>query len=229
MTQRTRHVFGTAAAIGVSLCMLASASAQRYEVSLGGGSSYLPSTSIDALSESKGYARVDLEAGITVPHVPILGDTEVSLGWDNGGISGSSFGRIHSELSLNTIMLQARGRREIRSRLSGFGEFGIGAQWGHLYLDDATSGLARRLEDFDKAFASTLGAGLEFQVSNPRSSFDVSLRAKVNYRAIASMHFEATPMNEGGSDELLLATSTAQLGSVNTSGMAFSLGLVGRF
>jgi hypothetical protein len=228
MTLSTKQILGTAAAIGVSLCLLSPASAQRYEVSLGGGSSYLPSKSIDALSGSTTYARVDLEAGIMIPYVPILGDTEVGLAWDSGGFSGSSFGRIHSEMSLDTLMVQGRVARSIRPRFSGFGEFGMGVQWGHLYLDDATSGLARRLEDFDKAFASTLGAGLEFQFTGPRSSLDVSLRAKLNYRAIAPMHFEATPKSEG-SDELLLATSTAQLGSVNTSGMAFSLGLVGRF
>ncbi len=202
--------------------------AERYQVSVGGGSSYLPSKSMDSLTASTAYARVDLEAGLTVLHVPILGHTEVALNWGSGAVSGSSFGRIESDLSLNTVMALARVRRPVYRRVSGFGEFGLGVQWGHLTLDDASSNSARSLEDWDKAAVSSIGAGLDVQLTNSRGPFNLGIRTKLSYRAMTSLEFNAAPMSEG-SDELLLSTTSASLGSVNTSGMAFAIGLVGHF
>ncbi len=228
MMSRKKTVLAAIAAGGLCLALNGDAHANRYEVSLGGGGSALPSKSIDALGSAKSYARVDLEAGVQLQNVPSLGTTELALSWDSGGFSGSSFGRIESDLTLDTVMLRGRVRRDIRPRLSGFGEFGLGVQWGNLRLNDAGSAQSRRLEDSDKTAASTLGAGLDFQLSNPGSAFQLGLRAKVNYRVVASHDFKASPMSTG-SDELLLSTRAAELGSVNTSGLAFGASLVGRF
>ncbi|MCP4446782.1 MAG: porin family protein [Myxococcales bacterium] len=227
MSQK-KTVLTVIAASGLCVALAAEAHADRYQVSLGGGSSALPSESIDALGDAKSYARADLEVGVELRHVPILGTTEIALAWDTGGFSGTSFGRIDSDLSLDTVMVLARVRRDIRPRLTGFGEFGMGVQWGNLKLNDAGSELARRLEDSDKAAASTIGAGVDFQLTNIASSLKLGVRAKVNYRVISSHDFSATP-KMGGSDELVLSTSSADLGSVNTSGLAFGAALVGRF
>ena len=72
------------------------------------------------------------------------------------------------------------------------------------------------------------GAGLDFTLTNPGSAFELAIRTKVNYRVVDSHDFRATPMNEDG-DELLLSTTAAALGSVNTSGFAWGAALVGRF
>lgn len=214
--------------VAAGLALGTEAAAERYQVSVGGGSSYLPSTSMDSLTGATNYARVDLEAGIRVLHVPILGHTEVALNWGSGSVSGSSFGRIKSQLGLNTVMALARVRRPVYPRVSAFGELGLGLQWGHLNLDDAASNSARSLEDWDKGAASSLGAGLDVQLTKRAGRFNLGIRAKANYRAMSPLKFRATPMSEG-SDELVLQTTSAGLGSVNTSGMSFAIGLVGHF
>jgi hypothetical protein len=219
-------IAGLVVAAGLSLA--SEARGEDYQVSIGGGSSYLPSKSVDSLTDATGYARFDLEAGLQVLHVPILGHTEVALNWGSGAVSGSSFGRIESELNLNTVMALARVRRPVYRRVSGFAELGLGLQWGHLTLDDSASNSARSVEDWDKAAASSIGAGLDIQLTNSNGPFNLGLRTKLSYRAMTPLEFRATPMSEG-SDELLLSTASADLGSVNTSGMAFAIGLVGHF
>jgi len=228
MTSERTTIASTAAVLLLGIAFAGTAHAERYEVSIGGGTSALPSKSIDSLTSATSYGIVDLEVGMQLVNVPIIGHGEVALRWDSGGFTGTSFGRIDSELSLDTVTALWRAKHRLNSRLTGFGEVGVGLQWAHLYLDDSGSGLARRLEDYDKAVASTLGAGMDLRLSSKRSLFDLSLRARLNYRAIAPLNFEATPMSEG-SDDLLLSTQSASLGSVNTSGLAFSAGLVGRF
>lgn len=211
-----------------ALSLASSAKAERYQVSSGGGASYLPSQSVDSLTDATSYARFDLEAGMKLLHVPILGHMEVGLNWDSGSVSGTSFGRIESELSLNTVMALARVRRPVYRWISGFAELGLGLQWGHLTLDDSDSNSARSIEDWDKAAASSLGAGFDVQLSDSNGPFNVALRTKLSYRAMTPLEFRATPMSEG-SDDLLLSSTSADLGSVNTSGMAFAIGLVGQF
>ncbi len=204
------------------------AQAKRFSVGLGTGSSLVPSSSIDALTAETSYARFDLEAGMQVMQLPGIGVAEVGLQWDAGGITGTSFERIHSELSLRTLMALGRVRRDLWTKLTGFGEFGMGIQWGHLYLEDIGSELARPLEDSDKVFASTIGAGLEYELGIVSDLVALGFQAKLSYRVVTSLEFRATPMSEG-SDDLLLGTSSADLGSVNTSGAAFGVGLIGRF
>ncbi len=214
--------------VAAGLALTSSAHAERYQVSIGGGSSYLPSKSVDSLTNATGFARLDLEAGLTILHVPILGHTEVALNWGSGGVSGTSFGRIESDLGMNTVMLLSRVCRPISPRISAFGEFGLGVQWGHLQLDDADSNSARSLEDWDKSAASSLGTGVDVRLTNQGNEFNLGIRGKLAYRAMAPLNFSATPMSEG-SEELLLETTSANLGSVNTSGMLVSVGLVGSF
>ncbi len=204
------------------------AQAKRFSVGIGTGSSFVPSDSMDALTSKTSYAHFDLEAGMQVFDVPNLGIAEVALQWDVGTLRGTSFERIDSELFLHTLMLRGRIHRDLRTKLTAFAEVGMGIQWGRLSLEDVGSALARPLEDSDKALASTIGAGLEYQLGIVSDLVALGFQAKLSYRAVTSLEFRATPRSEGG-DELLLGTSSADLGSVNTSGAAFGVGLVGRF
>lgn len=223
-----KKTLAVVATTGLLVVLGGESRAENYHVSIGAGTSALPSKSIDSLSSAKSYGRADWEFGMKVPYAPILGDTEIALAWDTGSVSGSSFGRIESDLGLDSVMVIGRVHRPIRSRLSGFGEFGLGVQWGHLELNDAGSGLARRLEDSDKAAATTAGGGLDISLTNPGSAFELVIRAKASYRVVDSHDFRATPMSDD-SDELLLTTTSADLGSVNTSGFAWGASIVGRF
>ena len=108
-----------------------------------------------------------------------------------------------------------------------FGDAGLGIQWASLRLQDDHSASSRPLTGKAKAALSSLGGGAEIRlIDDPRVKF--SLRTQVHYQVATSMSFDATPM-AGGDDKLEIATESAPLGSINTTGLVFRAGLVGSF
>ena len=64
---------------------------------------------------------------------------------------------------------------------------------GHLNLDDASSNSARSLEDWDKAAVSSIGAGLDVQLTKSRGPFNLGIRTKLSYRAMTSTRVQCDP------------------------------------
>ena len=228
MTRKTTKI-GMWTALALTLGLAGSVQAEkRFDVSFGEGYSFLPSGSIDALTADRGLTRADLEAGMRVLKMPGVGQLEAGLSWELGGVQGTSFGRVSSDLFVSTMMLKGRVRRDVARGLSAFAELGMGVSSGTLRLDGGSSSFARALEDSDRAFASSLGGGMEYEFAHLSPDFSLGIRARLEYRAMQSLEFEATPMTSG-EDELLLPTSSASLGSLDTSGAGLSVSLVGRF
>ncbi len=212
---------------GLSLSVPTSSRAEKYTVSMGAGQSHLPSTSVDALTAEQGFPSFELQGGRELLPLPGIGDLEVGMSLSMGSVSGTSFERIESSLSMQSVMLYGRVRRQLVPRLSYFGQLDLGAQWGTLQIDDAASN-AGSLEARDSAAASRLGTGLDMRLSSSGRDVQLGVRWSLAYRLMAPLAFAATPMEED-SETLRISTSSAELGSVNTSGLAMALSFYGQF
>jgi opacity protein-like surface antigen len=215
--------------LALSLAFPGQARADRYEVGLGGGAHFVPMESMDSVSEERSFGIFSMHLGLKLPELAVLSgfESEVGLDWDFGELDGSTFNRIASELEMDALMARARLRRQLRGPFSAFADAGLGIQWAKLRLEDERAGNARPLAGKAKAALSSLGGGAEIRIiDDPRVKF--SLRTQVHYQVATSMSFDATPM-KAGEDKLEIATESASLGSINTTGLVFRAGFVGSF
>lgn len=222
-----------AASFGLGLtCCLAlanTASAERYEVGIGGGSHFVPMDSMDSVSEKQGFGIFSLHAGIKVPELALLTgfESEVVLSWDFGELSGTTFNRIDTDLEVDSITASGRLRRQLWGPISGFGDAGLGVQWANLRLQDNLSGNSRPLTGNAKAALTSLGGGADVRIVDA-PAFEMALRVQANYVAATSMSFDATPMSSG-EDVLEIDTRSSSLGSINTTGLVLRAGFFGSF
>jgi hypothetical protein len=229
---RTQLLKALLSAVGAALLLgsnTASANAERFELGITGGAHFVPFGSMDSIGDDRSYTLGGLQAGVRLPELPIIGGftSEASIRWDTGTFSGTTFNRISADLDINSITTTGRLRRALLDNLSAFGEFGLGVQWGTLSLLDAhAQSSSRPLSGSDTAALTSIGGGFDFQfIRTPKLSF--SLRSQLNYEATTSMTFSATPMSSG--DELVIDTQAARMGSINASGPALRIGVVGSF
>lgn len=216
---------GVASAVLMMISMSGETRGERFEVNTGSTLRYLPSSSMDSITGDRSIGMGYIEVGVRVPELS-LGPSlvpEFSLSYGGGQVKGTSFQRIGSVLTLDTFVASARLRRSLLDRLSGFASVGLGISQSSLELTAS----ARPLQSDSSAALASASAGLEYDLV-PRSVFTLALRVEAEYQAVGSMAFQATPMSEG-EDRIDLKLRAASLGSLNTSGPGFRLGLVGRF
>lgn len=215
--------------LGLSLAISGTSAAERYELGLSGGMHFVPMESMDAVSEDMSYEIATLHAGIKVPELSLLTgfETEVGLNWDFGELRGTTFNRISAGLETDALTASARLRRQLRGPFSVFADAGLGIVWARLRLEDQLSSSGRPLAGKAKALLSSLGGGAELRVLD-HENFRFALRTEIDYEVATSMSFAATPM-KSGEDKLEIATASADLGSINTSGLVFRFGFVGSF
>jgi hypothetical protein len=224
-----KYVASIAFGIAFSLSALSAASAERYEVGIGGGTHFVPMDSMDSVSDKRGFGIVSLHAGLKVPELDLLTgfESEVVLNWDFGELNGTTFNRIDTDLEVDAITVSARLRRNLWGPLSAFGDAGLGVQWASLRLSDNLSSESRPLTGDAKAALTSIGGGGDVRiVDTPRVR--MALRVQANYVAASSMHFDATPMS-GGEDVLEIDTRSSDLGSINTTGLVLRAGFFGSF
>ena len=82
----------------------------------------------------------------------------------------------------------------------------------------------------DRAYVPSGYVGLGIETGQPRASrsFSLGLRFEVGYELVAGMSFDARPqVPDDGLARLPVAS--ASLGTIDTSGLSFRFGIVGRF
>ena len=202
------------------------AHADRYEMSVGAGSHFVPMESMDALTEDSAYIGPSLSLGLHLPELSFVPDTrtEVVLGYESGQMTGESFRLIQSRFDIATVSLSARLRKQLFSKGSAFVQVGIGWQRSELSLMDVGGDEGRHLEGNSNAFSGLAAIGFDLAlVQGPQSPFSLSLRTELGYQASTSLAMDAAPI---GGDELSIPRQSRDLGSVNTSGAMLRWGFV---
>ena len=208
-----------------SLLLLSSAAdADTAHVSIGGGTRTVPMQSVDALSADNSYAAGNLEIGMKVP-VRLLGATaEANIRWTAGSLQGTSFDRVESDLYLSTLTLSGRLHRPIGvPGLSAFAELGIGSTSGSLELSEVGNVSASPLAASDRAATVAPAAGLDLVFARSKA-VSGGLRLRAGYVLSDSLEMQGALMRPD-TDEIFLDSNATGLGSVNTSGLDFSIGL----
>jgi hypothetical protein len=230
-----KHAFKHAGASLFAIVVLSSAAGsaqadERFQIGMGGGARFVPMESMDALSASPAYGAVSLDGSVALPELVLLPgyQTEVGLGWEFGELNGTTFHRIDSTLELDTVTVSGRLQRGLVGPVSAFAQARLGLQWGRLQLRDGESSNARPLQGSAKALVTGVGSGFEVDLTSGKAqAFHIGLRFDATYLLATSMSFTGAPAS-GGDDELRLQTQATELGSINTSGMAIGLSLIGR-
>jgi hypothetical protein len=224
-----KHATSVGLGLVFSLAAASSASADRYELGIGGGTHFVPMESMDSVSEKRGFGVVSLHAGVKLPELPLLDgfQSELVLNWDFGELGGTTFNRIDTDLEVDAIVASGRLRRELWGPISAFGDAGLGVQWASLRLSDNLSSASRPLTGDAKSMLSSLGGGADVRVVDT-PIVRMALRVQANYVAATSMHFDATPMS-AGEDVLEIDTRSSDLGSINTTGLVLKAGFFGSF
>lgn len=215
--------------LSLSLLSLPAARAERIELSLGGGADWTRRQAVNSLTNGDSQGVVTLRAAALVPELSLAPGlrSEFEVAWDQGQLGGTTYQRIHSTLSTDTLSISARLRRVLGDRVGVFGKLGLGLSWGELTLAGSGSD-SRSIRNADQSVASLGAAGVDVAMLPGGAVVNLLARFELGYAAHSSLHFQSTPAGRGG-DRLTLATESVALGSVNLSGLRLRLVLGGRF
>lgn len=212
----------------VVLLSAGTAAADRFELSVASGTRWMSSESVDTLSADDSHAIVGIGGGIRIDGLRPLGfDIYVGGDYLHQSLSGTTFQRIESDMSMHVLRATARAERWHGSRFAGFARFSMGYTTASLGLTDRLSTAARPTRDRAHAASTTLGLGADVVVlRNP--TFSLALRTEVEYDKTSALRFAAEP-DSGEDDVLTIPITAASLGDVDVSGVGIRIGLVGRF
>ena len=214
--------------IAVLLCGAEPAAADRFELSIASGTRWTTSESVDAISADDSHGIVGIGGGVRLNGLQPFGFS-IYVGGDylHQSLSGTTFQRIESDMSMHSFRAMARAERWYGSRVAGFARFSMGYTTATLGLSDSLSSAARPTRDRAHAASTTVGLGGDvIMLRNP--SFELALRAEVEYDKTSTLHFDAEP-DSGEDDVLTIPITAASLGDVDVSGVGIRIGLVARF
>ncbi len=215
-------------AVLVTAVAAPSARADRFEVSAATGARWATGDSVDALSGDDEHNQSGLGVAMRLDGIRPLGlDLAVEADYDALSLSGTTFGRIESELSTHSLQAGARLTMRLSKRTSAFGRAAIGYTTGKLSLDDRFAVASRATSDRAHAGSTTLGGGGSVIVASGEK-MQVGLRGYFDYTKTTAMAFEAAP-EDAGDDALQIATTSASLGDVDISGWSLRIGLFAAF
>lgn len=214
--------------LAVVLSSAGTASADRFELGIASGTRWLTSDSVDTLSADDSHGVAAVSAGVRLGGLRPFGfDIYVGGEYEHQALTGTTFQRIESDLSMHSFRATARAERWLHARVAGFARFSMGYTTASLALSDSLSTASRPTRDRAHAASTVLGLGGDVVVQdNP--SFRLALRTEVEYDKTSSLHFDAEP-DSGDGDVLTIPTTAASLGDVDVSGIGLRIGLVGRF
>ncbi len=202
--------------------------ADRFELGFASGTRWMSSESVDTLSADDSHAIAGIGGGVRLDGLQPFGfDIYVGGDYLHQSLSGTTFQRIESDMSMHLFRATVRAERWHGSRFAGFARFSIGYTTASLGLTDRLSTAARPTRDRAHAASTTLGLGGDVVVLS-NSTFRLAVRTEVEYDKTSAMHFAAEP-DSGGADVLTIPITAASLGDVDISGVGLRIGLVGRF
>ncbi len=202
------------------------AHADRYEMSVGAGSHFVPMESMDALTDDSAYVGPVLSIALRLPELQLVPNTgtELVLGYESGLLTGESFQAIQSRFNISTVSLSTRLRKRLFSKGSAFVQVGLGWQRSELALMDVSGDEDRRLEGNSNAFSGLAAIGFDLAlIQGPKAPFSLALRTEIGYQASTSLAMDAAPL---GGDALSIPRKSRDLGSVNASGATIRWGIV---
>ena len=214
--------------LAVVLLGAGTAAADRFELGFASGTRWMGSESVDTLSADDSHSITGIGGGVRLNGLRPFGfDIYVGGDYLHQSLSGTTFQRIESDMSMHVFRATARAERWVASRVAGFARFSMGYTTASLGLTDTLSTAARPTRDRAHAASIALGIGGDV-VMLSNSSFRLALRAEVEYDKTSAMHFAAEP-ESGEGDVLTIPITAASLGDVDVSGVGLRIGLVGRF
>lgn len=211
------------------------AHADQLDLSIGSAVRWTHTSSADALSSDDSFGFFSINGGYHLDRIRLPGFELILDGTiERGALSGTTFRRLRSDVSLWSFQVGARARRELASRLSVFGRATLGLQRATVELsDDFVYGRAMK----NKGSAGTVYLGVGAEVlpfrkphrDGDRRTVSVGLRFEVGYLAASSFEVRAHPDDDGDPDAIRIPSTVSSLGQLNLSSLAFRFGLVGRF
>ncbi len=214
--------------LALVLLSAGTAAADRFELSLASGTRWMTSESVDTLSADDAHTIAGIGGGVRLDGLRPFG-FDIFVGGDylHQSLSGTTFRRIESDMSMHVFRATARAERWHGTRFAGFARFSMGYTTVSLGFTDRLSTAARPTRDRAHAASSTLGLGADVVVLR-YPTFKLALRTEVEYDRTSSLHFAAEP-DSGEGDVLTIPITAASLGDVDVSGLGLRIGLVGRF
>ncbi len=214
--------------VAVLLFGASTAAADRFELGFASGTRWMGSESVDTLSAEDSHSIAGVGGGVRLDGLRPFGfDIYVGGDYLHQSLSGTTFQRIESDMSMHAFRATARAERWLANRVAGFARFSMGYTTATLGLTDSLSTAARSTRDRAHAASTTFGLGGDVIVlRNP--SFKLALRTEIEYDKTSILHFDAEP-DSGEGDVLTIPITAASLGDVDVSGVGIRIGLVGRF
>jgi len=231
MLKTFNHIHIKALLVAALLAAPGTASADRYEISVGTTARHLHSTTVDVVSPNDRHTMFSMTVGAELDRQLLKTGIQVELGFEAGSIEGKIYDRMRSDTTLETGTVGARLRWDLGSGLYGFGRAAIGVSRVHFELRDSFGSSFIR----DRGYAGVFdtGGGFDYVLVRDKrrrkGGFSMGLRLDMGYTAASPVNLEAKPgrlMQEGA---ISIPTTAADLGSLNTSSWNFRLALVARF
>jgi len=214
----------------------ASASAEKYELSMGPVGRWLTSDSMRAVTSEEGQAGGSIGLAIAFDWLSIpLFDLYLDATLEGGSIRGDTFQRIETETDLLHGMVGARAQRRVLPHVSAFGRAAFGLARVSLSLADTYSyATDDRIEDRGLAGTTYAGAGLELDIQRrfgreKKKAIAFGLRAEAGYTAMTAVHMRAVPQDSDDGEVIRIATHSTGLGDLDLSAWNLRLAFFGRY
>ena len=204
------------------------AAADKYEIGFASGTRWMRSGSVDTLTADDAHGSVGLGGAIRLEGIRPFGfDLYVDGDYTYEGLSGTTYQRIDTDLSMHAFRAGVRAEHDLEPWLSTFGRMTLGYTTAALSVTDQFSSVSRPTSDRAHAGTSSLGGGLNVRVIRS-SRVTIVVRTELDYTKVSSLHFQASPeMSDDG--VLTIPVMAASLGDVDVSGLSLRFGLVGQF
>jgi len=225
MSPRITRAFAAVAAFASSFA-ISTANANPYELSIGGSTRALRSTSADAVTADSldgGVATVARALPISpLPDLEI--SAEAGVRW--GSAHGTMFQTMETTLDQIDLTLGARARYALLSHFAATAHAAFGPARTALELDEATATAQLSAKGSSWSAMVEAGAGIE-AMANPRTFLECGARFEVSY--IEARPAAITFDSGSGDASLQINRMTSSLGHLDASGPLASLVLWARF
>ena len=222
------------ALIGLALATPQWAHADRYELSIGSAARFMPSSSVDSLSEDN-LPVFSMTAAVAIDSlkIPFFDRFYIDGSFDVGTMPGTSFQTLETEASLMHWALGARLTRDLGKRVAVHGRASLGLAKVGVTIDDPFME-GPTLGDSGMTGTGYLGLASDLiflRAGAQRSArFTMGLRAEVGYLAMLPKSLEARPdSSDHPEGAILIPEMSASLGDLDMSAWNMRFGLFGRF
>ena len=206
------------ASIIMVLFAASAAHADGNEITAGGGSRALRSTSADAVtSDSLGMGALGYAHALDIGPVPRLA-LWAEAGFDWGSADGTMFQTMTTHVTSQMFVAGVRAHYTLHRLIDATARLDLGTARAALSIDSASD------SGWGAVAQGALGVDL---YAEHTPSFGIGLRAELGYTATSAVAL--TPHTDSPSDTLKLQMTDASIGHLDLSGPWFAVSLIATF